>query len=591
MKNFFDSLLHCNLFFNSRKSNQHRELFKTLFEEFSPMCIVDDDGVIVNANKAMADTFMYSTHRQLTNTPFYNVIDSSNIDNITNITEKIRTRQLNHTYFEGKFTTNADTPIDCIVIVSRVSDYDFFVVQFIDITDRKQAEKTITKLAYYDSLTGLPNRTYFNQYSSHLLQQIANTQQRCAILLIDLDNFKHYNDTRGHEFGDYVLQHVASKLQQTINTLCEDVECLCCRLGGDEFVIICSNVNNGNTIEQMAQKCLSIFDQSFIIANQQVDLSASIGVSLYPNDGTDVSTLLKSADLALYQSKRFGKNQFCFHDVTQVTEMEQYIESEKALRYFIDTEDFVLAYQLVLDTFSYTFQSAEALFRGNNNRYKNINLGQMFDAAEQSGLIVPLGERIFEQACKDCAYIRKTANPYFKISVNISIKQLIQENFIEMVTSTADRYDLPYQALDLEITETNLIEDFERCRSKLSDLKKLGFHISLDDFGKGYSSMTYIRRLPITRLKIDKDFIDDINGNSDQTDNKAEQIIKGIIHLSKVLKIKSCMEGIETKKQFDTIFETNVDQVQGFYFHHPSTVGDVIHQLSDNENNEETEYG
>lgn len=471
-----------------------------------------------------------------------------------------------YTSFEIQLETSTGNVLHCLITMSQIDGYDYFLIQVMDITKQKQRESSLYNLAYYDCLTQLPNRTYFNQYSRNLIARYQQQDKRFSILLIDIDTFKHFNDSYGHDFGDQVVQYCSSAFYNAIEQFeskSNNKVRLCSRLGGDEFVII-SDIGDASDAEQFANILTQTFKEQTKIDQHWINVTVSIGISTFPIDGTSISSLMQAADLALYKAKEGGRNQYQFYEVNQTTEAAHYLEHEQAIRYFIDTSDFEVYFQPLVNVNTRNVIGAEVLFRGNFNRYNDLQIGGLIDAAERSGLIRQLGSLILQKACKACSYIRQHYDPTFVIAVNVSTQQLQQTDFANLVFNILEQYQLPPQALNIEVTETAVMDKFREGLDELYELIERGVKLSIDDFGQGYSSMTYLRHLPATQLKIDKEFVDDI-----ATNETAKEIARGLTQMAQTLGLDTCAEGVEYEQQFDVISQLQVDVAQGFLLYKP----------------------
>lgn len=567
-----------NCLLRRRQLIETAQLFTALFEQSSPMSITHLDGSFLRVNQAFADMLGYSIE-QLSQMTVYDVTNQADIGTTYDLLQQARQGTINQAQFEKQFVTSDGDVRDCLVTSSRVKSREYVITHVFDITERKEAEETIYHLAYYDIMTGLPNRTHFAEHAEHVFERARRDEQRATLLLVDLDNFKNLNDSNGHEFGDKILSAASEKFAELTSEYCraankdEQCSCFCARLGGDEFVFLCQNISDAAEAEKLAQRLHEKFAKPFIIDQQYAHITLSIGIALFPYDGSTVSSLLKAADLALYKAKDIGRGNYCFHESSQSTRIEQYLEQERALRYFIDTNDFQVHYQPLIRISDGAVLGAEALFRADENRYKNLDISRIMEIAEDTNLIVQLGKQILCKACEQCKIIRQQLLPNFKIAVNVSTRQLQDQQFIDMVQYTLATYQLPPQALEIEVTETSFFSNFDVGLEKIKRLRELGVGISIDDFGRGYSSMTYIRHIPATTMKIDKEFLDDI-----ATDQKSKEIVKGLNKMAKTLGMLSCAEGVETEQQLNVLSQLGVDVAQGYLLGKPSTP-EQLHQL------------
>lgn len=438
----------------------------------------------------------------------------------------------------------------------------------IDIQALQDEIDRLYKLAYYDTLTDLPNRLMFHEASERIMKHVKRDHVPFAVFLIDLDNFKPINDIHGHGVGDQVLKIISDRLATLANVRCKIAEeqhenydshkchCLVARLGGDEFVMIVDNTDQSES-EIIAEQVIEELHQVIIINGVDVYVSASVGVALYPHDGKDVSTLLKSADIAMYVSKEKGKDQYTFHEASMNLKIEEFVELETMIREIIATKRIDVHFQPIFSLRDGGIRECEALLRGNKSKKRLFNPAKLIEVAEQSNLIVPLGSIILQKACEfGCTCF--DAGYDIMISVNVSAHQIASEYFLEDVKDILETTGLPPTNLTLEITENTLMQNFEDSSKMLNQLRSIGVKISIDDFGKGYSSFSYLQKLPINKIKIDMSFIQSLG-----EDEKTNEIVKGIILMAEAIQMKTCAEGVETAKQCKVLKALGCDYIQG----------------------------
>ena len=434
----------------------------------------------------------------------------------------------------------------------------------------------LKQLAYYDILTGLPNRLYFNENIGNL--EIRN--DKIAFLLIDIDDFKLINDTHGHQAGDYLLSQIANRLNNVITDQCKELmQCssFCCRLGGDEFVLVIEHIKQNEHVNNIAEKIFQEFSHPFEINDELFGISLSIGISIFPLDGITPTFLLKSADLALYAAKDKGKNQYCFHEPTMNTKYNQSIIYESHIRNIIHNRDLLLHYQPIMDLQTNIISGIEVLFRGNlSHATAGIENELLINVAENTGLIIPLGKLIIETALIETKELLQIS-PRLKISINLSVFQLEHGNIHDTIQNCLTKTEFPSSNLVLEITESAIMENPIETIKTLSNLKTYGIGISIDDFGKGFSSMTHLSQLPADILKLDKGLIDDL-----QQSKKSVEIVKTISTLGKTLKLKTCAEGIESHQQFNIVKSCGITHGQGYYIGVPAPIDTILNKLKRN---------
>ncbi|WP_137788589.1 GGDEF domain-containing phosphodiesterase [Bacillus sp. E(2018)] len=441
----------------------------------------------------------------------------------------------------------------------------------IDITERKRAEITIEHMAYYDELTGLPNRNGFMQAIEKQIVESKLQNRNLALMYVDLDRFNVLNDTLGHSFGDLLLQKVAELLKVTVGYYGTVY-----RRSGDEFLILL-NFKEISEIKQKAKQIIQAFTKPFKLSGQEVFTTPSIGISIYPENGSDSETLLKRADSALYQAKEKGRNTYQFFAEQRDGKMERRLNLEHGLRKALTNKEFFLVYQPLVHIGHNKILGVEALLRWNKEDEGMISPAEFIPIAEETGMILPIGEWVLREACMQGLSWLKNGFNDLLISVNISVRQLLEESFIERVESILSETEFPPASLELEITESTTMQNMEEALPILNALRTKGIRISVDDFGTGYSSLTYLRHLPVDTLKIDKMFIDDI-----LTDQKAGAIVKTIIDMGHNLDFHVIAEGIESREQIDFLVEQGCIYGQGYHLHKPLHADELEKQLHKN---------
>lgn len=439
---------------------------------------------------------------------------------------------------------------------------------FEDITDQKLAEEDrrqlVHQLAYqanHDALTGLPNRSCLNNYLQQALDRAEQNTPHTglALLFIDVDQFKLINDTLGHDFGDLLLQSVASRLKS-----CLRKGDIISRFGGDEFVIVLPDLNSTKDISLIAQKLLAAFNKPFVIQAKEIFITASIGITVYPLDGDTIESLIKNADTAMYSAKAAGRNNFQFFTQTLNVMTQERLSLGNKLTKALERQEFLLHYQPQIDLLSGRLIGLEALIRWQDAEQGLILPAQFIPLAEETGLIVPIGEWVLRTACQQMRSWQSIFPDYLSLAVNLSMEQIRQPNFTRRVAQILRETGLDPNILELEITESTAMQNAEATINILHELKKMGIRISIDDFGTGFSSLNYLRRLPIDSIKIDKTFISDLEGPNGSAD-----IVRTIITLSQTLHLKVIAEGVETERQADFLRSHNCNLAQGYLFSPP----------------------
>ena len=430
-----------------------------------------------------------------------------------------------------------------------------------DITDRKEAEQRLAHLAHYDSLTGLPNRTLL---ADRLLQALAYADRHellSAVLFLDLDRFKNINDTMGHSVGDALLKAVGQRLRATVR----DTDCVA-RSGGDEFVVVLTDVQNVRAVAKIAQTLVRRLADAYVIGGREMFATASIGVSLYPDDGRDVETLVRNADIAMYQAKERGGNGFHFYTASMHAEAVKRLLLENDLRATLSNGGFVMHYQPVVSMLDRSIVGAEALLRWPHPTAGLLPPSDFIPFAEETGLIVPVGMWALRAACKQLQAWQTAGCAPARMTVNVSPRQISEPDFVELVSGALDEARVHPRAIELELTETAVMADVERSVRVLAWLKAAGIRTSIDDFGTGYSSLGALKRFPIDTLKIDRTFVREI-----RRDSFDEAIASAIIGIARNRRLRVVAEGVETSEQFELLRRLGCDAAQGYIISPPLT--------------------
>lgn len=432
-----------------------------------------------------------------------------------------------------------------------------------DITEKKRAEKTIHFLAYHDELTGLPNRRYFNEKLTSLLNQ--KVPSPFAIMLIDFDRFKRINDLFGHDFGDLVIQSIGKRLEEVL-----DESLFVARLGGDEFTIILPRYSKKEDVERVAASILHAFQSPLMIENQECLLTASIGIALYPTHGKKGAELLKYADMAMYHVKEQDMNNYAFYQEEMSNQTLHKIMLENDLRKAIEQDELIVYYQPKVNTVTGSVIGFEALVRWLHPKIGLIAPNEFIQAAEETGLIVPIEKIVIKKACEQLKVWQTQYCERYTMSVNISQRHFYQEDVVCTIMKNLEDASISPESLEIEITESMAMFNEHTTIQKLQKLRKIGVGVSMDDFGTGYSSLHYITRLPINRVKIDQSFIKGLIDNSSSLG-----IVTTIISLARHLNLEIIAEGVETKEQIDVLKRLECFDVQGYYYSRPLPGKDV----------------
>lgn len=427
----------------------------------------------------------------------------------------------------------------------------------VDITKRKKAEEKINQMAYYDELTGLPNRRMLNNYLNLTLARASRKNKIVALMFIDLDRFKMINDTMGHSYGDLLLQKVAKMLEKSVRKY--DV---ISRYGGDEFIIVLEDTSQ-KEVSTIAQRIIEEFHFPIELEGYEVFTSPSIGISIFPNDGDSPETLIKNADAAMYLAKEQGNNNYQFFNSRLNKIMTYRMKLENQLKEAVRNKEFILYFQPQKDLSSGKIVGVEALIRWQHPERGLLLPKEFIPFAEEIGLIVPINRWVLESACRQNKIWQESGLPPIKVAVNLSERQCQQPNFVKTVAQALEDSRLEPRYLELEITE-DIIRNVDLIIPMMKELKKLGVQISIDDFGAGHSSLSYIRHFPIDSIKIDQSFVWDL-----ASDFKSRAILKSIISLGHDLDLRLIAEGVEYEEQLDYLKQQKCDGIQGYYFSHP----------------------
>ncbi len=414
-------------------------------------------------------------------------------------------------------------------------------------------------LAYHDGLTGLPNRSMFSKLLHQRIGEARRYDKQLAVAFLDLDRFKQINDTLGHEAGDQLLQEVATRLQYCVR----DSDSVA-RLGGDEFVVLLPELEDGKYAATVARKILAVIGNAFTLIGHEFRVTASIGISVYPQDGQDEQTLTKNADIAMYQAKAEGKNNFQFYSEKLNANSLERLTLESSLRHALERDEFRLYYQAKRDIRTGSIAGMEALLRWEHPDLGTVTPRQFIPITEETGLIVPIGKWVLKTACLQSVAWQKEGLPPLTIAVNMTARQFADEYLLKDLASILETTGMNPHLLELELAESLLIHDVENTLRILTGLKSLGVRIAVDDFGTGYSSLATLQRFPLDTVKIDRSFIGDLAGPSENA-----ALADAIIGMGKSLSLTVVAQGVETKEQAEFLQAHACDELQGFYFNRP----------------------
>lgn len=457
-----------------------------------------------------------------------------------------------------------------------------------DVTDRRQAEAQLEYLAYFDPLTGLPNRRLFLDRLSHTLQTAIRYQRLGAVIAIDVDRFKRINDTLGHSAGDQVLQEVGERLVQSIRrsdmiarqSSADEGGVTVARFGGDEFYVLLNEIGSAQDAAKVTSRLLETLAPPYVIGDREIVLSASAGITLLPLDGEDVDTLLKHCDAALHHAKDQGRARYHFFSETLNIAAEARLEMEEHLRGAVDRGELLLYYQPQISLATRRIVGAEALIRWQHPQKGLIPPADFIPLAEESGLIVPIGKWVIETACAQAKAWQSMGLPMMRVAVNLSGIQFTDSNIVETIRGALAATGLDPNRFEVELTETIMMRQIQKTIATVGELKRLGIRITMDDFGTGYSSLAYLKHFDFDTLKVDRSFVKDIT-----TDANSSAIVEAIIAMAHVLDISTLAEGVETAEQSAVLQQLGCDEVQGFLFGKPVAADAMTAILLDEQQN------
>lgn len=417
----------------------------------------------------------------------------------------------------------------------------------------------LNRMAFYDLLTGLPNRRMFTEVLQTGLSELHKTGKTVAVMFLDLDGFKYINDTMGHAHGDQLLQAITGRLRVVLPK-----HATLARMGGDEFALYIPNIKNTDEAADLAELLLEQFSQSFSLGLHEVYVTSSVGIAIAPENGYDGDTLMRNADAAMYLAKEEGRNDYRFYSTPASKDGLERIKLETMLRHALDRDEFVVYYQPRVETSTGSLVCVEALIRWLHPERGMISPADFIPLAEETGLIVPIGERVLRKVCVQRKLWKDVGLPHFKVSVNLSARQFRQTELPELIQNVLRTTGMPAELLELELTESAAMQDVNYAILMLKVLKEMGMTIAIDDFGTGYSSLSYLKRFPLDVLKIDKSFTSAIHSDADDA-----AIVRAIIAMGHSLKLKVTAEGVETSEQLHFLEELRCDEIQGYWIGKP----------------------
>jgi diguanylate cyclase (GGDEF)-like protein/PAS domain S-box-containing protein len=551
-------------------------LFETTFEQAAlGIALIRADGQLIRVNRKLCEIVGYSEDELRSRTaldithPEDRAADIERMRQLVACEAQAYTLEKRYRHRSGRTVWVAVT----VALVRRPDATPDYFIKFVeDVTERKVAAARIEFLAHHDPLTELPNRTLSHERFEFAVSYADRGKRRLAVMLLDLDNFKSINDALGHRIGDEVLKAISRRLTRCVREM-DTVS----RQGGDEFLVILADINGMDDIAVAADKILGALRTPNEVEGHTLAVTGSVGIAVYPDDGGTLDRLIQKADTAMYVAKGVGGNDYRYFDEKFNTAATDALLIRNDLRSALAANEFVLHYQPQFDLASGAVVGAEALIRWRSPKRGLVPPSQFIGAAEDSGLILPIGEWVLEQACRHAASWRKTApGMHVGVAVNLSVAQFTRENLETSIMAALLGSGLDPRALELELTETILIKDPESVLHTLARLRRLGVTFSIDDFGTGYSSLTYLKRFPVHRLKIDKSFVDNVIDRAEDA-----EIVKAIMHMARALGLQTVAEGVEEQRIADFLRGNGCDHAQGYLFARPMPVSDFIRFLAE----------
>lgn len=466
---------------------------------------------------------------------------------------------------QARSRSGAIIPVEIRAGRMRLNDSRRATVVVRDVTERANSRERMWRLAHFDELSGLPNRMLFRQLLEQGLRDASRDKKPLVVMFIDLDRFKLINDTLGHDIGDEVLRQVTARLRRSLRE--SDI---IARFGGDEFAAMMRDIEDADAARAAAKRVLSAVDQPYSLDGEEYHISASIGISMYPGDSADATALLRNAELAMYRAKDQGKNNFQFHSPQMNARSFEYVVLERFLRRAIEQDEFLIHYQPQVEVPTGRLVGAEALLRWNHPGMGMMQPAKFIPLAEETGLIIPIGRIVLTQACIAAKRWQDAGARDFRIAVNLSPRQFAQNGLSTDVINILDDTGLSPDCLELEITESMVMDNPERSAAILQELRDAGIKLAIDDFGTGYSSLGYLKRFPVDTLKIDRSFIKDIPADQDDV-----AITHAVIAMGRSLRLNVVAEGVETVEQVDFLRAHNCDLMQGYLISRPLPAEDI----------------
>jgi diguanylate cyclase (GGDEF)-like protein/PAS domain S-box-containing protein len=555
---------------------ESEERFRSAFDHAAGMALVDADGRWVKVNRSLCDMLGY-TQEQLLATNFQSITHADDLGPLLSSVSKLLTGNLNTHQMEQRYLHKKGHMVWVLLSITVVretqSDTVNLIFQIQDITDRKRAEERLLHEAMHDVLTGLPNRALFMDHLKLSVERGKRRDDRLfAVLFLDLDRFKIINDSLGHLVGDQLLVGIARRLET-----CLRPGDTVARLGGDEFTILLEDLNGASEAIEVAERLQKALARPFNLNGHEVFTTVSIGIALSATGYERPDDVLRDADTAMYRAKMLGKARHEVFDKTMHALAMNLLQMESDLRRAIERKEFFLQYQPIITLETGEVRGFEALVRWQHPERGLVTPDEFIEIAEETGLIIPIGQWVLEEACRQIHRWQEEFPQYppLQISVNLSVKQFMNDDLLEHIKAALKETGVDPHSLKLEITESMVMENVEAAIEMLQQMRALGIELSIDDFGTGYSSLSYLHRFPISTLKIDRSFVGRMSVN-----NENAEIVRTIIMLARSLKMDVVAEGVETVEQLAQLKALNCQYGQGYYFSKPLSANDMMGWLS-----------
>ena len=555
------------------RAQEQLRLAANVFEgSAEAIMIADAEALLVSVNRAFAEITGYCQEDALGRNPRFLLSDPDDDKFHRQLLDSLSSTGAWRGEAWGRRKSGDAYPAWCAVSAVRTQDgrITHYVAIFSDVSDRKRAEARIEFLAHHDSLTGLPNRVLLRDRFDQAIAHAARAHTKIALLFLDVDHFKAVNDSLGHPVGDALLRQIAKRLRD-----CVRAEDTVCRQGGDEFVILLTDVGDTQAASVVAEKVLATLREPLEVDGHSLSTACSLGISLHPDDGEGFDVLLQKADTAMYRAKGSGRNTFRFFAREMHTNALEKLKLQQRLRLALERNEFLLHYQPQVALANGRLVGIEALIRWMDPEVGLVPPGAFIPLAEETGLIVPIGRWALNEACRQNRAWQRAGLPCVPVAVNLSGMQLTRADVYATVDEALRASGLPASLLELELTESILIHDAESILETFKRLKALGVHLSIDDFGAGYSSLSYLKRFPVDKLKIDRAFVHDVSAGTD-----AAAIARAVIQMARSLNLRTVAEGVENVDQVRFLRLEGCHEAQGVLFSRPVPADEIARLLA-----------